>query len=112
MANESDIYDQTRYLADPDIDLSPAFDMVPNIGFNREHVLRIGLDTRPPNTETLLAEMKYFGIKRRQQAMGIIEAVHEAVSKWPDIFSKYNVPEKDDENRGKDIGQRLKRTCQ
>lgn len=91
--------------------LSPAFDMVPNIGFNREHVLRIGLDTRPPNRETLLAEMKYFGIKRRQRAMGIIEEVHAAVSEWPDIFEKYNVPKKDAESLGKDIGQRLKRTC-
>ncbi|MBU1171331.1 MAG: type II toxin-antitoxin system HipA family toxin [Proteobacteria bacterium] len=91
--------------------LSPAFDMVPNIGFNREHVLRIGLDPRPPNTETLLSEMKHFGIKRRQQAMGIIEEVHGAVSKWPEVFSQYNVPETDAERLGKDIGQRLKRTC-
>jgi len=38
--------------------LSPAFDLVPNIGFNREHVLRIGLDNRPPDLETLLQEME------------------------------------------------------
>ncbi|MBU1171622.1 MAG: HipA domain-containing protein [Proteobacteria bacterium] len=90
--------------------LSPAFDMVPNIGFNQEHVLRIGIQTRPPNTETLLTEIKHFGIKRRQHAMGIIEEVHVAVSKWPEIFSNYNVPEKDAERLGKDIGQRLKIT--
>lgn len=90
--------------------LSPAFDLTPNIGFNREHVLRIGLDTWPPNTETLLAEAKYFGIKRRQQAMEIIEEIHGAVSKWPKVFSKYNVPEKDAESIGKDIEQRLKKT--
>ncbi len=35
--------------------LSPAFDLVPNIGFNQEHVLRIGLDNRPADLETLLA---------------------------------------------------------
>lgn len=91
--------------------LSPAFDMVPNIGFNQEQVLRIGLDARPPNTETLLSEMKHFGIKRRQQAMGIISEVHVAVSKWPEVFSQYNVPETDAERLGKDIGQRLKLTC-
>ncbi|MDY6906400.1 MAG: hypothetical protein SWH61_17140 [Thermodesulfobacteriota bacterium] len=31
------------------------------IGFNREHVLRIGLDSRPPDCETLLAASKAFG---------------------------------------------------
>ncbi len=89
--------------------LSPAFDLVPNIGFNREHVLRIGLDSYPPNVETLLAETKHFGIKRRQQAMEIIEEIYGVVSKWPKVFSKYNVPEKDAESIGKDIGQRLKK---
>ncbi|MFO7963090.1 MAG: type II toxin-antitoxin system HipA family toxin [Desulfobacterales bacterium] len=90
--------------------LSPAFDLVPNIGFYREHVLRIGLDTRPPNAETLLAEAKHFGIKKRQLSMEIIAETHRAVSKWPEVFHNYNVPEKDAENIGKDIDQRLKIT--
>lgn len=90
--------------------LSPAFDLIPNIGFNREHILRIGLDTRPPNAETLLVEAKHFGIKRRQQAMAVIKKVHGAVSKWPEVFSKCNVPEKDAVSIGKDIDQRLKTT--
>jgi len=46
--------------------LSPAFDLVPNIGFNREHLLRIGIDNRPPDIEAIIAEAKHFGIKRRQ----------------------------------------------
>lgn len=87
--------------------LSPAFDLIPNIGFNREHVLRIGLDTRPPNAETLLAEAKHFGIKRRQQAMEVIKEIHGAVSKWAEVFRKYNVLEKDAESIGKDIAKRL-----
>lgn len=90
--------------------LSPAFDLIPNIGFNQEHVLRIGLDTRPPNAETLLAEAKHFGIKRRQQAMEVIKEIHGAVSKWAKVFRKYNVLEKDAESIGKDIGKRLKIT--
>ncbi|NVM22520.1 MAG: type II toxin-antitoxin system HipA family toxin [Desulfobacterales bacterium] len=89
--------------------LSPAFDIVPNIGFNQEHVLRIGLDNRPPELQTLLAEAKLFGIKRRQQAMDVIERVHETVVVWPKIFSANNVPEKSAESVGKDIIQRLKR---
>jgi serine/threonine-protein kinase HipA len=34
--------------------LSPAFDLLPNIGFNQEHVLRIGMNTLPPNAAALL----------------------------------------------------------
>ena len=90
--------------------LSPAFDLIPNIGFNREHVLRIGLDNRPPKAETLLVEAKHFGIKRRQQAMEIIKEIHGAVSKWPDVFRQCHVPEKDAEKIGKDIARRLKVT--
>lgn len=92
--------------------LSPAFDLIPNIGFNQEHVLRIGMDTRPPNTETLLIEAKFYGIKRRQQAMEVIEEIHGAVSKWRKVFSNCNVPEKDTESMGKDIDRRLKTTDQ
>jgi serine/threonine-protein kinase HipA len=90
--------------------LSPAFDLIPNIGFNREHVLRIGSDTRPPSAGTLLVEAKHFGIKRRQQAVEAIEEIHATVSKWREVFSSCNVPEKDAESMGKDIDRRLKIT--
>jgi serine/threonine-protein kinase HipA len=90
--------------------LSPAFDLIPNIGFNQEHVLRIGLDTRPPDAETLLGEARHFGIKRRQQAMEVIEEIHGAVSQWPQVFSECHVPEEDAESMGKDIVRRLKLT--
>ena len=90
--------------------LSPAFDLIPNIGFNQEHVLRIGPDTRPPNTETLLTVAKHFGIKRRQHAIEVIAEIHGAVSKWPEVFNKCHVPEKDAGVIGKDIGRRLKIT--
>jgi len=90
--------------------LSPAFDLIPNISFNREHVLRIGLDTRPPDFETLLAESKHFGMKRRQQPLCIIEAVHAAVSEWSKLFKECNVPEKDAETIGVYIKQRIEET--
>jgi serine/threonine-protein kinase HipA len=90
--------------------LSPAFDLLPNIGFNQEHILRIGMDTLPPNAETLLVEAKHFGIKRRRQAMEVITEIHEAVLKWPKVFSICNVPEKDAVRIGNDIGRRLKIT--
>ncbi len=87
--------------------LSPAFDLVPNIGFNQEHTLRIGLDHRPPNLETTLAEAKYFGIKRRQSALDLVQEVGSAVSQWPTIFADHGVPQKDIEAISKDIRQRL-----
>lgn len=90
--------------------LSPAFDLIPNIGFNREHVLRIGLDSRPPNFETLLAESKYFGIKRRQEALNRIKEVHAAVSEWPEIFKKCHVPARDADSIGDDIRRRTRET--
>lgn len=90
--------------------LSPAFDLLPNIGFNQEHALRIGMDTLPPNAGMLLVEAKHFGIKRRQQAMEVITEIHEAISKWPKVFSRCNVPEKVAASIGNDIGRRLKIT--
>jgi serine/threonine-protein kinase HipA len=87
--------------------LSPAFDLIPNIGFNREHVLRIGLDNRTPDHEILTAEAKHFGIKRRQQAVEVIEEVYVAVKEWPEVLREYNVPEIDTEIIGRDIRQRL-----
>ncbi|MCF6291706.1 MAG: type II toxin-antitoxin system HipA family toxin [Desulfobacterales bacterium] len=90
--------------------LSPAFDLIPNIGSNREHVLRVGLDNRPSNIETLLAEAKLFGIKQRQQAADVIEEIHEVVSGWSAVFTVCDIAEKDADVIGKDIGQRLKKT--
>jgi serine/threonine-protein kinase HipA len=87
--------------------LSPAFDLLPNIGFNREHVLRIGADNRPPDSETLVAEAKYFGMKRQQAAVAVIEEVVAAVSKWADVFNDCQVPPGDAESIGRDIRQRL-----
>lgn len=89
--------------------LSPAFDLVPNIGFNQEQVLRIGLDTQLPTAETLLGEAKYFGIKRRQQALEIAALIHETVSGWREAFAACGVPDPDAETIGRDIEQRLHR---
>ena len=89
--------------------LSPAFDLVPNIGFNQEHVLRIGLDNWPPNRKTLLSEAKYFGVKRVKSAEDLVQEVNTAVSEWPSIFSAKDVPKKDTETIGKEIGRRLQK---
>jgi len=89
--------------------LSPAFDLLPNIGFNPEHVLRIGTDNRPPNLETLLSEAKHFEIKRRQKALDVVSEIREAMLGWVEVFAAYDVPEKDIDILEKDISHRLKR---
>jgi serine/threonine-protein kinase HipA len=91
--------------------LSPAFDLVPNIGFNQEHILRIGMDARPPNLATLMAEAKCFGIKRQQVAADIIDQIHHVVSGWKAAFIACEVPAKDAEVIGLDIDLRLKKTA-
>ncbi len=88
--------------------LSPAFDLVPNIGFNHKHVLEIGMDTRPPDLEIILAEAKYFGIKRLRVAQDIIVHIHNVVSGWESIFTACDVPAKDAKAIGMDINQRMK----
>lgn len=90
--------------------LSPAFDLVPNTGFNSEHVLRIGTSNRVPDIKALLVEACAFGIKRSQQAKEIINVIHTAVSDWPEIFDRCGVPEDDSRKIGVDITRRLQLT--
>jgi serine/threonine-protein kinase HipA len=89
--------------------LSPAFDLVPNIGFNSEHVLRIGFDNRIPDGKALIAEAKPFGIKQRQQAEELIMSVYETVKDWETVFAKCQVSDSDIEIVGADVRKRLKK---
>lgn len=89
--------------------LSPAFDLVPNIGFNQEQVLRVGLDISSPTAKTLLDEAKFFGIKRRQQALAVAAGIYETVAGWREVFADCGVPDQDAETIGRDIEQRLHR---
>lgn len=87
--------------------LSPAFDLVPNIGLNREHVLRIGLANLAPNRDTLLAEAKKFGIKQRPRAEEIICTMVSVVSAWRKVFIEFDVPQRDMDVLGRDIERRI-----
>lgn len=88
--------------------LSPAFDLVPNIGVNREHVLRVGLYHVTPDRKTLLQEAKAFGVKRQQKAAKIIDEIFEVVSDWQNYFERVQVPAADISSIGKDIESRLR----
>lgn len=89
--------------------LSPAFDLVPNIGLNREHVLRIGYDTVAISKDVLLQEAKKFGVKQQARAEKIIAAVLLAVSHWKEVFRAFDVPERDIRILGRDIKERIAR---
>lgn len=87
--------------------LTPAYDLVPNIGLNSEHVLRIGLDNRVPDRQTLIREAKQFGLKQARTAEKELDAIRDAVSLWRDAFKRFDVPEDDSRIIGKDIEHRL-----
>lgn len=89
--------------------LSPAFDLVPNIGLNHEHVLRIGLYPQVDSRRILVEEARHFGIKRRSKADDIIDAVFSAVADWERVFAEFGVPKRDIEIIGRDIENRLVR---
>lgn len=87
--------------------LTPAYDLVPNIGLNGEHVLRIGLDNRVPDRRTLIREAKQFGFKQAKAVEEELDAIIDAVALWRDAFRLFEVPEDDSRIIGKDIEQRL-----
>ena len=87
--------------------LSPAFDLVPNIGLNREHVLRIGYHNVVANKEVLIQEAKNFGIKQQVKADEIIMAVFTEVSRWEKVFREFDVPNRDVQILGRDIEARM-----
>jgi serine/threonine-protein kinase HipA len=89
--------------------LSPAFDLVPNIGRNQEHVLHINNDFLPPDRSRLLAEAKKFGFNRRKKANEIIDEEKDTLKNWRQVFEAHQVPERDSEIIGADIVKRLNR---
>lgn len=87
--------------------LSPAYDLVPNVGQNREHVLSIDNNYLVPGRDALVREAKYFGIKQRQKANALIDIVVSGVEGWEKVFQKFDVPHNDIEVIGRDIEHRL-----
>jgi len=87
--------------------LSPGYDLLPNIGLNSEHVLRIGFDSRVPDRQTLINEAKRFGLKQIKKIEEEIGAITEAVSSWPEVFHNHDVPKEDMLRLEKDIKNRI-----
>jgi serine/threonine-protein kinase HipA len=77
--------------------LSPAFDLVPNIGRNDEHVLFFDLDPVYPGRSKLERLGRAWGVSR---ASAIIEQVYTAVATWRVEFKACGVPAADTERFG------------
>ncbi len=89
--------------------LSPAFDLLPNIGLNQEHILRIGHHNMVTNQQSLIQEAKIFGIKQKSKAIEIIEKMLESVSSWESVYKDHEVPQRDIAVIGRDITSRLEK---
>lgn len=87
--------------------LSPAYDLVPDIGQNREHVLSINASTQVPNHAALMREARYFGIKEEGRVRELIDTVTSAVQGWKQVFRQFDVPSSDIATIGSDITARL-----
>lgn len=89
--------------------LSPAYDLVPNIGQNQEHVLRIGLYPYITKQEDLVGEAKWFGIKKRSKVEEIVEEITTAMQGYRTAFTQNSVPEKDIDIIDRDISHRMEK---
>jgi len=72
--------------------LSPAFDLVPDIGQNGEHVLFFELDPVYPGRKNLERLGREWGVSRANR---IVEEVFEAVTGWKEEFSSFGVSSAD-----------------
>lgn len=88
--------------------LTQAFDLIPNCGENREHVLRFDLTATPPERTALLQVAKRYNLNATK-AEGILDEVLDAVVAWRQVFEEYTVPPHDIKRLTPDIEARLRR---
>jgi serine/threonine-protein kinase HipA len=71
--------------------LTPAYDLLPDINDNREHVLHFGAAGTTPSMQTLKALGKLFGLSVKV-TQTIIEQVHDAVDGFASRCEANSVP--------------------
>jgi len=74
--------------------LTPAFDLLPDVNDNREHVLHFGPEGTRPAMRTLHTLGRTFGLSKRVTGRAI-EEVLVAVERFPDQCSRFGVPATD-----------------
>lgn len=72
--------------------LSPAFDLIPDVGRNEEHVLFFDLGAYYPGRLALEKLGKSWSIRNAQS---IVAQVYAAVAGWKEEFAEAGVPEQD-----------------
>jgi serine/threonine-protein kinase HipA len=91
--------------------LSPAFDLLPDVGGNLEHQLHINHSFLPPDKSALVNEARSFNISRRKTAEEIIFSIAETATGADAVFQKFEVPPSDRRQFTNDISRRLKKMC-
>lgn len=72
--------------------LSPAFDLLPDVGLNGEHVLFFDLGGYYPGRQTLERLGRSWGVRRSDR---VVQEVFTALSGWKEEFSRAAVPEEE-----------------
>lgn len=84
--------------------LSPAFDLLPDVGARREHVLLFDLSPTPPGPAGLAALGRAWGVSG---ASASVEAVVAALANFAGIAAAHGVPESEIARFQQDIQRRL-----
>jgi serine/threonine-protein kinase HipA len=83
--------------------LTQAFDLLPDVNNNREHVLHFGTAGTTPSLDNLPPIGKLFGLSANA-TQAIIDEVHSAVKGFPAQCEAYAVPTQDAETLFSRIG--------
>lgn len=86
--------------------LTPAYDLLPNIAGNLEHVLSFGPTVGWPTREQLMALGRQVGLANEGAAQLLAEVL-KVVAEWRLFFANHGVPEQDCERLAPDIEMRL-----
>jgi len=106
LGNTDDHLKNFWLLADADgYRLSPAFDLLPDTGARREHVLLFDLTPLPPAPAELAALGRKWGVSG---AANICQEVEAAVARFAEIAAGYNLPESEIHRFAQDIARRCR----
>lgn len=106
LGNTDDHLKNFWLLHDDGYRLTPAFDLLPDTGFRREHVLIFDLSPTPPGPRGLADLGRKWGVSG---AAGICQAVADALAGFADVARAWAVPEEDIARFVPDIQRRLTR---
>lgn len=102
LKNFSMLYDESGWR------LAPAYDLLPDINNQHEHVLHFGLHGHNPDRGALLDLAGRAGVSL-STATKIIHEVSVAVASWDAVFASHGVPRSDIERLSASISARLRR---